>query len=95
MKTLCDWIPCAAIRQPSMNRCGARRMISRSLKAPGSDSSAFATTYAGLRRLSGGGTRLIFRPIGKPAPPRPRSFAFEIVSISCSGDIPRAFSSCV
>src|SRR5512134_3713833 len=94
MNTFRDWIPCAAIRQPSMNRCGARRMISRSLNAPGSDSSAFATTYAGLRRLSGVGTRLIFRPIAKPAPPRPRSFAFVIVSITCSGDMARAFSSC-
>src|ERR687895_259216 len=70
MNTFWDWIPCAAIRQPSMNLCGTRRMISRSLNEPGSDSSAFATTYAGLVRLSGGATRLILRPIGKPAPPR-------------------------
>ncbi len=41
MKTLFDWIACAAMRQPSISRCGTRRMISRSLNVPGSDSSAF------------------------------------------------------
>jgi hypothetical protein len=60
-------------------------MISRSLNAPGSDSSAFATTYAGPLRLSAGGTRLSFRPIGKPAPPRPRNDALEISSITADG----------
>src|SRR5215211_6081188 len=93
MKTLLAWIACAAIRQPSTKRCGTRRMISRSLNAPGSDSSALATTYDGPERLSGGGTRLSLRPIGKPAPPRPRSDALEISSISAAGSIPRARSS--
>ena len=34
---------CAMIRQPSISRCGTRDMISRSLKLPGSDSSALTT----------------------------------------------------
>ena len=38
-----------AIRQPSISRCGLRPMISRSLNAPGSDSSALTTRYDGLR----------------------------------------------
>ena len=54
MKTCFEPIACAAIRHPSMNRCGTRRMISRSLNEPGSDSSAFATTYVGLPATSGG-----------------------------------------
>src|SRR5262245_58228258 len=68
-------------------------MISRSLNEPGSDSSALATTYVGFPAASGGWTRLSLRPIGNPAPPRPRSFALEISSMTDSRDMPRAFSS--
>src|SRR6266571_698012 len=93
MKTCLAPIACAAIRQPSMNRCGTRRISSRSLNAPGSDSSALATTYVGLPATSGGWTRLSLRPIGKPAPPRPRNVAVEISSITASRVIPRAFVS--
>src|SRR5215211_7219586 len=93
MKTAAAWIAWAAIRQPSISRCGTRRMISRSLNAPGSDSSALTTTYAGPERLSDGGTRVSFRPIGKPAPPRPRNEASVISSITSAGSIPRARSS--
>ena len=93
MKTSFEPIACAAIRQPSMNRCGTRLMISRSLNEPGSDSSALATTYVGLPAASGGWTRLSLRPIGKPAPPRPRRLALEISSMTASRLIPRAFSS--
>src|SRR5919201_1864677 len=93
MKTASASIACAAMRQPSKNRCGTRLMISRSLNAPGSDSSAFATTYAGPWRFAAGGTRLSFLPIGKPAPPRPRSDAFEISSITLAGFILRARTS--
>src|SRR6266545_7129485 len=93
MKTCLAPIACAAIRQPSMKRCGTRRMISRSLKAPGSDSSALATTYVGLPAASGGWTRLSLRPIGKPAPPRPRSVAVEISSITACRSSPRALVS--
>ena len=45
-------------------------MMLRSMKAPGSPSSALQTTYLGSP-----GERLVnshFRPVGKPAPPRPR-----------------------
>ena len=41
MNTCFDAIAYAAIRQPSISRCGTRSMISRSLNVPGSDSSAF------------------------------------------------------
>src|SRR5574342_588647 len=41
---------CAAIAVPSSRACGVQRMISRSLKVPGSDSSAF-TQSGGLHFL--------------------------------------------
>src|SRR4029450_5775488 len=93
MNTCFEPIACAEIRQPSMNRCGTRRMISRSLNEPGSDSSALATTYVGFPATSGGWTRLSLRPIGNPAPPRPLSVALEISSMTASRDMLRAFSS--
>ena len=48
MKTCLHSIACAAIRQPSIRRCGTRERISRSLKLPGSDSSALTTRYFGF-----------------------------------------------
>src|ERR671935_286267 len=48
MKTFSDSIACAVQRQPSRRRCGTRVMSSRSLKVPGSDSSALTTRYVGL-----------------------------------------------
>ena len=89
MKTSFASIACAAMRQPSISRCGTRAITSRSLKAPGSDSSAFTTRYFGFalpRSISEA-----FRPIGKPAPPRPRSVAVWSSSMSASGVIARAF----
>ena len=89
MKTSLHSIACAAIRQPSISRCGTRAITSRSLNAPGSDSSALTTRYLGFalpRSISEA-----LRPIGKPAPPRPRRFAASSVSISCSGVSFRAF----
>src|SRR5690606_23687803 len=44
-------------------------MIWRSLKVPGSDSSAFTAMYLGKTSF---GTKLHLTPVGKPAPPRPR-----------------------
>src|SRR5438034_2745401 len=90
MKTCLLRIARAAIRHPSISTCGLRRMISRSLKAPGSDSSALTTRYEGFAPLRS--TRLALRPVGKPAPPRPRSVDVTSSSTSTSGSIPRAFS---
>src|SRR5262245_60149224 len=90
MKTCSDSIAWAAMRQPSMRRCGTRATTSRSLNAPGSDSSAFTTRYDGrplLRSMSDA-----LRPIGKPAPPRPRRFASWSSAMRSSGVIARAFS---
>jgi hypothetical protein len=45
--------------------------MSRSLKVPGSPSSLLQTMY--LSPGNARGMKLHFRPVGKPAPPRPRS----------------------
>ncbi len=90
MKTFCDSIAWAEIREPSSSRCGAFAITSRSLKAPGSDSSALTTRYFGFGLLRSSSDAL--RPIGKPAPPRPRRFAFCSSAIRSSGVIARAFS---
>ena len=66
-----------AIRIPSISMCGFFCMSSRSLNVPGSDSSALHTRYLSM---SPWGRNEILRPIGKPAPPRPRMPE----SISCS-----------
>jgi hypothetical protein len=55
---------------PSSSWKGLSCMISRSLKVPGSLSSALQTTYAGSAESFG--MKLALRPIGKAAPPRPR-----------------------
>ena len=55
---------------PSMSRCGFFCISSRSLKVPGSDSSALQTRYLSIVPL---GMKDILRPIAKPAPPRPRT----------------------
>ena len=54
---------------PSMSMCGLFCMSSRSLKVPGSDSSALHTRYLSTFVF---GMNEIFLPLGKPAPPRPR-----------------------
>src|ERR687884_441476 len=70
MKTCCEPIARAVIRQPSISRCGTRRMISPSLNVPGSDSSALTVRYVGLPLSAG--MKLAFLPMAKKAPPRPR-----------------------
>src|ERR1700751_6049712 len=92
MKTSCDSIAWAAIRQPSISRCGARAITSRSLNAPGSDSSALTTRYFGFGLLRS--TSDALRPIGKPAPPRPRRFAPCSSAIRSSGGSICARSAC-
>ena len=59
----------AAIATPSISWCGFFIISSRSLNAPGSDSSALQHTYL---RISPCGRNEPFLPIEKPAPPRPR-----------------------
>ena len=59
----------AAMQMPSISRCGFFCISSRSLKVPGSDSSALQTTYLSMSPL---GRKEAFVPIAKPAPPRPR-----------------------
>jgi hypothetical protein len=56
---------------PSSTRCGCSAMIWRSLKVPGSDSSALQTAYFGCTFCFA--TNSHFVPVGKPAPPMPRS----------------------
>ena len=78
----------AAIRQPSISRCGTRAITCRSLNAPGSDSSALTTRYfgfglcpidqpppcvpSGSRHRRG---RAASRPAGVDEPPRASSRA--------------------
>ena len=91
MNTLSEPMPCAVIRQPSSKRCGVMRSTSRSLNAPGSDSSALMTRYVGLPVSFARSDAL--RPIGKPAPPRPRRVAALISSMTACGSSARALSS--
>src|SRR6185503_8889516 len=63
----------------------------RSLKAPGSLSSAFTHMYFGLSVDFG--TKPHFVPVGNPAPPRPRSPERFTVSMISSGVFLRAIAS--
>ncbi len=55
--------------QPSISMCGFFCIRRRSLKVPGSDSSALQQRYLSIVPL---GMKLAFFPMEKPAPPRPR-----------------------
>jgi hypothetical protein len=69
---------------PSISRCGIFCMSSRSLKVPGSDSSALQTKYLSMAPL---GMKEAFMPMEKPAPPRPRRPDALSSSTSASGGI--------
>ena len=69
MKLLVAPAAIAPIATPSTRPCGFLNMSSRSLKVPGSDSSALQQRYF---CMSPRGRKLAFFPIEKPAPPRPR-----------------------
>ena len=75
----------AAMMMPSISRCGFFWISRRSLKVPGSDSSALQQRYLSIEPF---GMKLAFMPIEKPAPPRPRRPEFlsssRIVSWSIS-----------
>ena len=68
-----------AIIAPSMIACGSSRKRTWSLQVPGSLSSPFTSTYFGLGEVLG--TNSTSCPVGKPAPPRPRSPLAFMVSM--------------
>ena len=73
---------------PSSTLCGLPSSSASSMNAPGSPSSALQTTYfsspSALRHASH------LRPVGKPAPPRPRRPERLTSSRTASGPISRA-----
>jgi hypothetical protein len=87
------WAPMAypAMAIASMTLWGSPSRTDRSMKAPGSPSSALQRTYftsPGVFRA-----KAHFRPVGKPPPPRPRRPEAFTSSTTCSGVIRvRAFA---
>jgi hypothetical protein len=73
---------------PSMSVWGSTSMMSRSLKVPGSLSSALTTRYFGPGPF---GTNDHLRPVGKPAPPRPLRPESFTIAVTSSGVFCRAF----
>ncbi len=64
---------------PSNTRSAWSLRMTRSLKVPGSPSSALQMTY--LRSLFSAAQKFHFMPVGKPAPPRPLRPEAETVSM--------------
>ncbi len=72
----------------SMRAKGSCSMITRSLKVPGSDSSALQIRYRS--RSNARATASHLRPVGNAAPPRPRSFDSVTSRITAAGPISMA-----
>ena len=85
MKVFSAPVAQAAIRIPSSSWWGPRSIRMRSLKEPGSDSSALQTRYLGWSVSVG--MKDHFRPAEKPAPPRPWRPASLTSSIRSAGAI--------
>jgi len=81
----------AAIAMPSMTMCGLNISRSRSLQVPGSPSSELQTRYFGPGNMRG--MKLHFKPVGKPAPPRPRSPEVLTSAMTFSGVMPSGLPS--
>ena len=93
MTTVLASIALAAMRAPSMTSYGLRRRMVRSLRVPGSPSAALTTTIVARTSEANSATLRHLRPVGKPAPPRPRSPDASISSMIASRSTARAFSS--
>ncbi len=76
---------------PSTSVCGRAIISGMSLQVPGSDSSALTTRYFGWGLSCG--MKPHFIPVGKPAPPRPRSPESLTAEMMSSGAIASAFVS--
>ena len=85
MKVFSEPVAQAPIRSPSISCWGPRSIRIRSLKEPGSDSSALQTRNLGRSVSLGMNDHL--RPALKPAPPRPCRPETFTVSITSSGGI--------
>ncbi len=80
----------AAICRPSRTWYGLRASSARSLKLPGSPSAPFATTYRSPTSSPPARIDSHLRPVGKPAPPRPRNPDAVRASTTASGPMVRA-----